>query len=451
MNRTSLPIVTSDRNGALPLSLQQEHIWSAPESATHIIPPLAVRLRGDLDVHALERAVNDVVKRHDSLRMCFGSRQGGQPHQRVCHALTIRLSYDDVSRHAVETREGTVRSIVAESGRRPFNLAELPLIRAGVARIAPDDHVFWIAVHHIVCDLWSMKILMREIAHFYSAAAGGRPSALPQAAQYGSYVRWQRRWITAVTMRQELRWWREQINGAAPVRLRTSAFPTDGRHGGDVVWMDVPPRVTAAIRTTARAMRATDFMLLFAAFQVFVCKYAGTTEFVVDSLIANRDRPEFASTVGMFAATIPLRTDLGGNPDTQELLARTRERCLGAYQHQHLPFWRASARASEAPAAIIRPAVLFALQHAPASPPVFHGLALDAFEDSGFMLFEHTGVRRPGWPQVWHVWDRGPQFRIVVTYQADQFTRAAMTDTASTFLAVMDSVSARPGRRVLDT
>jgi amino acid adenylation domain-containing protein len=329
--------------GAAPLSYAQERLWVLdriePGNAAYGMPA-AVRLRGELDLAALRRALGRVVARHESLRTRFGL-EGGRPVQRVAPPRTPPLPVADLTGLPAACRSAALGRILAGASARPFDLARGPLLRALVAREEPASAVLHVTMHHIVSDGWSLAVFIDETSACYREERGGAPAALPELpVQYADYAAWQREWLSGETRELQLAYWRERLAGAPeglelPMdrpRPAVRAF-TGGRVSGRL-----ERELTARLRTLALRERSTLFMVLLAAFDVLLQRLAGEDDVVVGTPVAGRGRREAEGLIGMFLNTLVLRTDLSGDPTFRDLLARVREVALGAYAHQDVPF-----------------------------------------------------------------------------------------------------------------
>jgi amino acid adenylation domain-containing protein len=337
------PVLPTGRTGALPLSFAQERLWFIdqlePGSAVYNIPA-ARRLGGSLDQAALERALGEIVRRHDALRTVF-AEVDGSPVQVVAPFGGFALSIDDLSRIADGDREAAVRRRTGEEARRPFDLSRGPLFRATLLRLGGEDHVLLLSMHHIVSDGWSMGVLFRELATLYEAYRDGGESSLPElAVQYADYAVWQREQLEGEVLDRQLSYWTEQLAGA-PELLE---LPTDhprpavGTYQGATVPVNFSPELLQRLQALGRSEGATLYMTLLGAFQVLLSKYSGGEDVVVGSPIAGRTRGEVEALIGFFVNTLVLRTDLSGDPSFREVLRRVRAVTLGAYEHQEVPF-----------------------------------------------------------------------------------------------------------------
>ncbi|MCA1683762.1 MAG: condensation domain-containing protein, partial [Actinobacteria bacterium] len=298
----------------------------------------AVSLTGPLDVAALEAALNEVVRRHEALRTRFATVDG-RPRQRVVPAPVLRLEAADL---AAAGGEAEAQRVAAEEAGRPFDLAQGPLVRARLLRLSPRHHVVVLVLHHIVADGWSLNLLFEELAVLYAAFAQGRPSPLAEPAiQYADFAAWQRQWLSGEVLQTQLRYWHQRLEDLPALELPTDRpRPPLARGEGASERFTLPPALAQGVAALARQAGATPFMALLAGWAALLHRYGGQSEVVVGTPIAGRTRVEIEPLIGFFANTLVLRTDVGGNPTTRELLGRVREVCLGAYAHQDLPFER---------------------------------------------------------------------------------------------------------------
>jgi amino acid adenylation domain-containing protein/FkbH-like protein/non-ribosomal peptide synthase protein (TIGR01720 family) len=301
----------------------------------------AVRLRGPLQERALSQALNAVVARHESLRTTLQVVEG-RPVQVVAGFEPLPLTITDLTSVTGEGEAAAVR-LVAEEASRPTDLAIGPVLRAGLMRLGPDDHVLWIVFHHVVADGWSVGVLFRELAAAYRALVSRRFVDLPGLPiQYADYAAWQREWLSGPVLDRQREYWKARLAGELPVLQ----LPVDRPRPPVLTYRGARERVelssslTAALREVGQAEQASLFMVLMAAFQVLLARYTGQDDVLVGFPVANRNRSEIEGLVGFFVNTLVLRTDLSGNPTFREILGRVRARSLEAYAHQDLPFER---------------------------------------------------------------------------------------------------------------
>jgi amino acid adenylation domain-containing protein len=323
-----------------PASRAQQALWFLdrwhPGSATYVIPA-AYRLRGPFDTGALAAALNDVVSRHEALRTTFAVRDG-VPVQVVAETLTIDVPVVDVEDTRADRAE--LQRFVDSHVRQPFDLASGPLLRAAVCRVAADDHVLALAVHHIVFDGWSMDVFARDLAAAYAARRAGAVPDLPEPPlQFGDFVVWQQDELQGDALNASVTYWRERLAEPMPLELPTDhARPAHISSRGATTPLHVPSSVVSALEALARQQGATLFMALVAVWSVLVSRYTRQDDIMVGTPIAGREHPDTHGMIGCFVNTVALRADLGGDPSFREALTRVRDVALGAYEHQNVPF-----------------------------------------------------------------------------------------------------------------
>jgi len=337
------PIQPTSRDQELPLSFAQQRLWFLdqlePNSPFYNIPE-ALRFSGHLDIPALEQGLNEIVRRHESLRTTFRAK-AGRPFQVIHPDMTIPLKQIDLRGIPKEDRENEIINIARQEAREPFDLSTGPLLRAVLVRVDADEYVVFYTMHHIIGDDWSSNVLVQEIVISYDACSHGRPNPLPDLTiQYADFAYWQQQWLQGEILEKQLNYWKKQFAGA-PQLLE---LPTDRPRppvqtfNGSYQTFEFSEELTNAIKDLSTKEGATIFMTLLAAFQTLLYRYSGQDDICVGSPIANRTKAEMESMIGFFVNTLVLRTDLSGKPNFKELLKRVREVALGAYAHQDLPF-----------------------------------------------------------------------------------------------------------------
>ncbi|WP_436762681.1 non-ribosomal peptide synthetase [Streptosporangium sp. V21-05] len=316
----------------MPLSYAQERMWLGHQldpAGTEYNVCLALRLRGTPDVPALAGALGDLVARHQALRTVYASA-GGLPVASVLPPAPVGLPV-----YFADSEE-EVRETAAAEARRPFDLTAGPVLRARLARLAGDDHVLVLTVHHIAFDEWSMGVFLRELDALYRARAEGLPGPLPPLpASYDEVVAAER----AADLGPALRHWRAALAGLPVLDLPADHAPVSGTSAqGAVVTFAVPAATAAALGAVARRCRATPYMAGLAAFAALLSRHCGQDDVAIGSTVANRATPHSEHLVGAFFNTVVMRADLSGGPSFTELLRRTRAYCLDALTHQHLPY-----------------------------------------------------------------------------------------------------------------
>ena len=325
--------------GLFPASFAQRRLWfldqMVPDSAAYNVP-LALRVEGQLDVAALEKALHSLVERHESLRTTFAEIDG-DPVQIVSPEASVVLG-----RRSMEAmEEGEVRAALQAEAELPFDLSRGPLMRSHLLTVGPQEFILMLTFHHIVADGWSMGVVVEELLEFYQAARAGRDPQLPALPiQYADYALWQRDWLTGERRDALFDYWRGQLADppptiAMPGRKERSAV---ANFEGSYVPFKVPDSTRADLMTLSRRLGVTPFMILLSAFDVLVARCTDETDIAVGTPIANRNRAELEGLIGFFVNTLVLRADLAGDPSFAEIVARVRDASLGGYEHQDLPF-----------------------------------------------------------------------------------------------------------------
>jgi amino acid adenylation domain-containing protein len=371
-----------------PLSFAQQRLWFLqrlePGSAAYNIP-FAARLTGVLDIGAIQRALQTIVDRHESLRTTF-AEMDDTPVQVVAASSTVRLPLVDVSQLPEPERE--LRRLTGKEARAAFDLEKGPLLRGQLLRVRPEEHVLLLTMHHIVSDGWSMGVLLKELAALYRAGVTGEPPRLADLPlQYADYAVWQRRQLQSDKTGRQLAYWKQRLAGTPAVLELPTERPRAAASTGRAAraTLALPKRLTADLRELSRREGSTLFMTLLAAFKLLLARYSGQNDIVVGTPIAGRSHTELEGLIGCFLNTLVLRTDLSGEPTFKELLARVRETALGAYANQELPFERLVEELQPARSLSHNPLfqVLFQAGNTPGGALKLHGLEVSRVKSGG--------------------------------------------------------------------
>ncbi|HEY0386725.1 MAG TPA: condensation domain-containing protein, partial [Pyrinomonadaceae bacterium] len=291
------PVVRVSREANLPLSFAQQRLWFLHElepTSSFYNVPVAVRLRGRLQIDAMQRTLNEIVRRHESLRTSFPTIDA-QPVQSFAPTLALDLPLIDLSMLREDEREHEAQRRATEEARVPFNLATGPLMRASLVRLGAEDHVLLVTMHHIVSDGWSMGVLIKEVGALYRAFIEDEPSPLAELpVQYADFAVWQRRWLAGEVFETHLRYWRRQLGGELPVlNLPTDKpRPEVQSFRGSSRSLQLPVPLAEALNALSKREGVTLFMLLLAAFKALLARYTEQSDIVIGSPIANRNRVE---------------------------------------------------------------------------------------------------------------------------------------------------------------
>jgi amino acid adenylation domain-containing protein/non-ribosomal peptide synthase protein (TIGR01720 family) len=446
----ALPLLPVPRLSPPPLSFAQEQLWFLDQlepglTSYHMAGAFA--LRGRLDRRAFAASVAEIVRRHEVLRTTFAGSDG-RPVQVIAAAGRAsgqaRVPLVDLGALPVAALQEEVARRTREEALLPFDLERGPLLRATLLRLGAEEHRALFTLHHIVADGWSIGVLARELGALYGSFAAGRPSPLPELpVQYADYAVWQRAWLAGPVLEAQLAWWSERLLGAPEVldlpldRPR----PAVASSVGGRVRMLVPAGIGTALARLGLARGATPFMILLAAFSALLARLSGQADVVVGTAVANRRHREVEGLIGLFVNTLPLRTDLSGDPEFTEILARIRQTTLADYAHQDLPFERLVGEL--APERNLASSPLFqallVLQNTPAEKLTLPGLTAEslpvAVEAVKFDLGLSLAEAADGLHGVWE-------------YRASLFDRATIARLGGHFETLLAGFAAHPGARL---
>ncbi|WP_241778689.1 non-ribosomal peptide synthetase [Streptomyces sp. AcH 505] len=428
----------------LPLSFAQQRLWFLdqlePGRAEYLLP-FAYRVQGLIDGDALNTAFTELVSRHEILRTRFRTDEAGSPVQSIAPPGPVTVLVRDLRAVADNAaREEACTAVLAEDALRPVDLTAGPVLRAVLVRLADEEAVLAVTVHHIAFDGWSVGVLVRELSALYAAALGKGPVPAPPPVQYADYALWQRGWLTGAPLERQLDYWRDRLAGLEPLELPTDhARPTERIGKGEVVRFSVPADVAARAKAVSADGGASLFMTLLSVFQLLLARYSGQRDVAVGTPIAGRNRAETEDLIGFFVNTLVLRTDLSGDPAFTELLARVKDAALGAYDHQDLPFERLVEELAPDRDLSRNPLfqTLFALQNTPGADAwSLPGLTAEPVEspvrDAKFDLSMYLAEAADG------------TLDGAIVYAGDLFTEATARRLVDHFTNLLDAATARP-------
>jgi amino acid adenylation domain-containing protein len=436
------PISRRSGQDSPPLSFAQQRLWFLdqlePDRSLYHVSK-AVRLSGVLNVEALRQALDSIMARHEALRTNI-SAADGQPVQVIRAPQTVALPVIDLRGWDDAEREAELQRLLAEESRRPFNLTCDLMLRAMLLRLADEQHILLLAMHHIASDGWSMGVLIREFSLLYNAAATGRTAALSELPiQYADYALWQRQRLQGEVLEAHLSYWKHQLAGAPAVL----ELPTDRPRPAVQVYhgarqsLTLPPALSTALKSLSQREGVTLFMTLLAAFQTVLQRYTGRDDIVVGSPIAGRLQPETEDLIGFFVNTLVLRTDLSGNPTFRALLHRVRETALEAYAHQELPFEKLVEELQPERTLSYAPLfqVMFVLQNAQRTALELTGLTIQPLDiERETAKFDLSLV----------FIEEGTGLRARLAYNTDLFDDATMVRLLRHFRTLLEGIVAAP-------
>ncbi|XEC30223.1 amino acid adenylation domain-containing protein [Streptomyces fradiae] len=447
-----LALTAGERPERLPLSSAQRRLWlidrmEGPSALYNM--PLALRLTGPLDPAALELALGDLVARHEILRTVVAEHDG-EPHQSVLAPADAPLR--------VEPLDCAPESIEAEidrAARRPFDLAAEPPVRITLLRVAPEEHVLVVALHHIAGDGWSMGPLLRDLAAAYGARRDGTaPAWQPLPVQYADYALWQRALLgdeddPESLVARQLAYWRETLADLPEELTLPVDRPRGARadHRGERIALPIDAALHRALVEVSREHRVTLFMTFQAALAALLTRLGAGTDIPIGSVVAGRSDEALDDLVGFFVNTLVLRTDTSGDPTFGELLGRVRETGLGAYAHQDVPFERLVEELNPVRSLARHPLfqVAMVLQSNDGAESELAGLRAEALAaDTGVAKFDLNVTLEEFFGP-----DGAPAgLDCAIDYATDLFDRETVEAVAARFGRLLTAVTARPEERI---
>ncbi len=437
------PILPAPRDGQLLPSFTQEALWFLDQlergRATYTIySPL--RIRGPLNVATVERALNEILRRHEALRTRFPAVDG-RPVQVIEPPQPSTLPLVDLSQLPETERESRLRQGIAEEMERPIDLQNGPLIRITLYRLADDNHVAMVSAHHIIYDGWSMAVLLSELSALYTAFESGRPSPLANPPiQYADFAAWQRQWLQGEEIRRLRGYWVKQLSDLSPLELPLDhSRPGIRTTRGATRYFELSAETSAALLDFCRREGVTPFETLLAAFQVLLMRYSGQEDFAIGTPVANRDRPEIENLIGYFVNVVVLRNDMSGDPSFRELLARLRRTTLDAYDHQAMTLDQVVAAVNPPRDMSRHPLfqVMFALQNIELPQLDSFGLSMTPLEDG-------PSPRSSYFDLTLALWQSGAVFRGELNFSTDLFAAETIDRMAGHYTTLLAEAVARP-------
>ena len=428
-----------------PLSFAQRRLYFLnqlePGSSFYNVPR-AIRLKGGLNVQALDRALNEVAQRHESLCTSF-IESNGVPVQVIAKRRPVALPVVDLSDLPANEREAESRRLVAEEARHPFDLSRGPLFRVSLLKLGDRERILLLTMHHIISDAWSAGVLFKEIGAFYGAYSSGKPATMPELTiQYADYAVWQSEWLKGEAIRQQLDYWKQQLRAPAVLELPTDRpRPARQSYRGAEQSLKLSKELSGGLGDLGKREGVTLFMTLLAAFQTLLYRYTGQEDVLVGSPIASRNRVEIEGLVGFFVNTLVLRADLSGDPSFTQLLGRVKEVALGAYAHQDTPFEKLVEELQPDRSVSHTPLfqVMFLLQNAPQQALELSGLTLDHLKvENETAKFDLTlGVA-----------EKDERLQCILEYNTDLFNRDTAARLLGHFQILLEGILANPQRRL---
>jgi len=435
-----------ERRREFPLSCAQKRLWFLDRLEPGIAVDnlcRAVRLTGSLQVPALERGLNEIIRRHEILRTNFFDHEGN-PVQVIAEGRILKLPVLDLSDHPGDRREEELQRILEEEAQRPFNLSDDPLLRALLVRLEAAEHVLLVTLHHIVSDGRSLDIFLLEMEVLYESFQTGKPAPLPELpVQYGDFALWEQDWLESEPLRRQLAHWKRKLIGVLP----TLELPTDrprpavqSLRGGSET-LQLSQTLIQALKNLGTAENASLFMTLLTAFLALLHRYTGQEDILVGSLVAGRNHPKLETLIGCFGNRLVFRGNSAGNPTFRKLLQRTRDMALEAFAHCGLPFEKLVEELQPERTLSRNPffQVIFESQNAPMPTMQWAELKVQPIEvNTGLARFDLNLI----------LTETPPGMRATLKYNADLFRRSTMSRLLGHFQTILEGAAADPDQNL---
>jgi len=452
--QNSKAIVSVSRDRDLPVSFAQQRLWFIDQLEAHsplYNMPTALRFIGQMDISVFERALREIVHRHEILRTNFVI-VNGNPVQKIKPFLDLTLPIIDLRSLSSEKIELEVRRWVSEEAEHPFNLMQEPLIRAKLLVLGEGkykgekEYILLFTLHHIVSDGWSEDILIREFMALYEAFLHGNSSPLARLPiQYSDYAVWQREWLQGAVLEQLLAYWKSQLADAPSILELPTDYPRPSvqSYRGKTHKFAINKALALQLQELSLCQGVTLFMTLLAAFNILLSRYSGQQDICIGTPVANRTRTEVEGLIGFFVNTLVLRTKLSGDLCFSEFLQREREVCLGAQSHQDLPFEKLVEELQPVRDMSHNPVfqVMFVLQNAPSRELKLTGLRMNSVNiESQAAKFDLT----------LEIAEQGDSLLGAFEYSTDLFNSKTIERMGTHFQCLLENIVAHPEKRLGD-
>jgi non-ribosomal peptide synthetase component F/thioesterase domain-containing protein/acyl carrier protein len=434
---------------AFPLSPAQEKMWQADRALPgnpSYNASFRWKLEGPLDTQILERSFNEIVRRHEILRATF-SRNGGTPVQLIAPSAHLRIDVRDLRPLAPEKRESEMDRLSAEEARRSVDIEKGPLIRVGLLRMEDQHHILMLTIHHLVCDGWSIGLIMEELQKIYAAFAEGHDSPLPELGiQYPDYVVWQRERIASAEVERQLGYWKEKFANYKRFEVLAD-FPRAAQRttNSAIASMLLPRELTETLKEFSNKQGGTLFITSLAVCLALLRRYSGETDIAVGSPLAGRNRADLESLVGLFVNHVVFRSDVSGDPSFPEFAAKVRDTVWEAFANQDVPF--------ENVVKAVRSG-----QESQNEPFYFvNFICQREYARAATFVFEFAGIRMSTMPSKsqgalydlnFFMVEREVGWRLSLEYNTDIYSEGTAQQMLAHFRELLDGVAAKPDRRL---
>jgi amino acid adenylation domain-containing protein/FkbM family methyltransferase len=442
------PIERAKPEATRPLSYAQGRLWFLeqldPGNAVYNCASVT-RIHGKLSESLLEEIFQEIVRRHEALRSRI-VMVNGDGASIICASAEVKIGLVDLRGMEWRRLERAIKRLALEEAGRPFDLAEVPLLRVMLLKLEEEDHIILLTMHHIVSDAWSMRLFDREVRQLYAAYRDGRPSPLDELSiQYGDYAAWQRAWLSGDAIAEQLEYWKKHLEGAPTVL----ALPTDRlrppvvRYRGGAHHSRLPADLSSRLKELGRMEGATLFMTLMSVFQLLLHRYTGERDIIVGAPISGRNQIETEPLIGFFVNTLVFRTKLSGDMNFRELLRYVRDIALEAHAHQDLPFEKLIDEIGVERSLSYNPLfqVMLVLENYSNENPELPGLRFSAVD---------VGVETQKFDLTLSAVDAGGEICISFLYNTDLFDASTIARMSGHFQTLLEESASDPSRPLGD-
>lgn len=435
------PIVPVAHDNDLPLSFAQQRLWfldQLEQNSSSYNIPTAVRLTGQVNIEALQKSINEVIRRHEALRTTFAMRDR-QAVQIIAPTMELKLEILDLQPLAKDEQTAQLRSLMVKEAHFPFDLTQGPLLRMFLIQLAPEEYVLLLVMHHIVSDGWSINIFIREIVALYQAFSQGLPSPLPELPiQYADFAVWQRQWLQGPVLEYQLDYWQQQLGPELPVLNLPTDWPRPPvlTFNGAIQKFTWPKTLTDALVHLSQQASTTLFVTLMSGFKALLHDYTQQDDIVVGTDIANRHHREIEGLIGFFVNQLVLRTNLSGDLSFLALLERVNQVALEAYTYQDLPFEKLVETLN--PKRELNRTPLFQVKmvlQAPMEPLNLPSLRVSPID------IDHETTK---FDLLLNIWQTNQGLSGLITYSTDLFKATTITRILEQFEFVLQTVVQQP-------
>jgi thioesterase domain-containing protein/acyl carrier protein len=442
---SQLPIIARRQaSNKFPLSSAQLWLWFLqqldPDSPVYNVP-VGVRLTGSLNVAALEQSLREIVLRHEILRTSFPSIDG-QPVQVISPDVALKLPIIDLQELPETERESEAQRLAIEQFEQPFNLAQGSLWQFQLLRLAEEEHILLLTIHHIIFDGKSLNTFFREFAALYRAFSTSQASPLPELSiQYADFACWQQQWLQSKELESQLAYWQQQLGGSIPaLELPIDrARPAVHTYQGSRQSLVFPENLTNDLKILSLQEEVTLFMTLLTGFKTLLYCYTQQEDILLCSPVTGHNRSETEDLIGYFNNILLMRTDLSGNPSFRELIGRVRQTALEAYQNQNVPLQKLVELSNLTRTPLSRG--MFALHHITSQPLELPGLSVS---------FLDIHNRTANFDLSLLVEEKQGTLTAILEYKTALFEKTTITQILENFQTLLESLVANPEQRLLD-